>query len=40
MHINSNVPDIIILMRQITVLMTHVTCTVVSETAIVLHALF
>lgn len=40
MHINSNVLDIIISMRQITVTMRHVTRTVVSETAKVLHALF
>lgn len=36
----SNALDIIILMRQITVIMKHVTRTVVSETAKVLHALF
>lgn len=40
MHINSNVLDIIISMRQIAVTMRHVTRTVVSETAKVLHALF
>lgn len=40
MHINSNVLDIIISMRQIIVIMKHVISTVVSETAKVLHALF
>lgn len=40
MHINSNVLDIIISMRQIIVIMKHVTRTVVSETAKVLHAFF